>query len=163
VIRRVRQSTMPFLWSEAPFDRTDDAAARVMAEATEFGLVEGFAVPIFTTHGFQAIVTFGAKQLSLSHDARAGLHLVAIYAHARARALTPGRTSGIKPGKPRLSVREIECLKWSSEGKSTWEISVILCLSEKTVEQYLGRAASKLGAANRVQSVAEALRQSLIS
>jgi hypothetical protein len=42
-----------------PYDPEDGGAVKVMNEATEFGLADGLAVPIYTTHGFQAIVTFG--------------------------------------------------------------------------------------------------------
>src|SRR5947209_10167189 len=51
VIRKVRRSTMPFLWSEAHYSQDDGAAARVMHEAREFGLSEGFAVPIISVDG----------------------------------------------------------------------------------------------------------------
>jgi LuxR family quorum sensing-dependent transcriptional regulator len=64
---------------------------------------------------------------------------------------------------PKLSPREIECLKWTADGKTTWEISVILGLSHRTVSDYLASAVSKLGAVNRVQAVAEALRRSVIT
>ena len=61
-----------------------------------------------------------------------------------------------------LTPREIECLRWCSRGKTNWEISRILGLSERTVEHYLSRANRKLGTANRTQAVAHALKQSLI-
>jgi hypothetical protein len=97
VIRRIRQTTMPFGWHEAPYDPEDGGAVKVMNEATEFGLADGLAVPIYTTHGFQAIVTFGADQMVLSRDGRAGLHLIAIYAHGQARSIL-ARQQG-SPGK----------------------------------------------------------------
>lgn len=162
VIRKVRTATMPFAWNEAPYDRAEDrAAARVMNEAPAFGLIEGFAVPIHTTHGFQAVVTFGGRSLALTTEQKAALHLVAIYAHGQARALLC-RLDGADHN-PALSRRELECLQWVAAGKSCWEISVILSLAERTVEQYVTSAARKLNAVNRVQAVAEALRRQMIS
>lgn len=147
VIRRVRHSDMPFAWHEAAYDPGDAAAIRVMGEATEFGLVDGLAVPIYTSHGFQSIVTFGAERMALGRDERAGLHLIAIYAHGQARALLGKWKNGPSvPQTPRLSPREIECLKWSAAGKTAWEISVILSLSHRTVDEYLASAAFRLGA-----------------
>jgi LuxR family transcriptional regulator, quorum-sensing system regulator BjaR1 len=64
--------------------------------------------------------------------------------------------------KNRLTPREAECLRWCSRGKTNWEISRILSLSERTVEHYLSRANRKLGTANRTQAVAHALREKLI-
>jgi hypothetical protein len=44
---------------EAPSGPGDDDAAKVMNEATEFGLADGPVVPTDTAQGFQATVTFG--------------------------------------------------------------------------------------------------------
>lgn len=162
VIRQVRQSSKPFAWSEAQYDRDDRSAARVMNEAPDFGLCDGLAVPIYTTDGLQALVTFGGEHPEASAHQRAAVHLIAIYAHARARELLSEKDDGAVPPKPRLSPREIECLKWTAAGKTAWETSTILNLSRRTVEQYLGTAALKLRSVNRVQAVAEALRHRLI-
>jgi LuxR family quorum sensing-dependent transcriptional regulator len=62
-----------------------------------------------------------------------------------------------------LTPRERECLKWAARGKSEWEISQILGISEHTSEKHLLNAKTKLGASNRVHAVAEALRRGLIS
>jgi LuxR family quorum sensing-dependent transcriptional regulator len=54
----------------------------------------------------------------------------------------------------RLTAREADCLSWAAEGKSDWEISVILGLSESTVRFHSANARVKLGAANRTQAAA---------
>jgi LuxR family quorum sensing-dependent transcriptional regulator len=161
VIRKVRQETLPFLWSEARYAPDDKAAIRVMHDAKEFGLAEGLAVPIHCHDGLQAIVTFGtshAADVEAGH--KAALHLLGMYAHNSIVCTRQGRTK--RSGK-RLAPREIECLRWTAAGKSTWDISEILGLSERTVRQYIDSASAKLGAVNRPQAVAEALRHSLIS
>ncbi|HVW52726.1 MAG TPA: LuxR C-terminal-related transcriptional regulator [Trinickia sp.] len=38
-----------------------------------------------------------------------------------------------KARKPRLTPRELECLKWIAAGKSSWEISHIIGISEHGV------------------------------
>lgn len=159
VCRRLLSHDMPFLWKDAPYDRDDARARQVMNEAPAFGLDEGFAVPIYTTHGFQAAVTFSAKRLDLDPKARSALHLVGIYAHNAARAIIVGDP---RRRRRKLSNREVECLKWASAGKSSWEISAILAISERTTNQYIASAALKLNAVNRTQAVAEALRLKII-
>jgi len=62
----------------------------------------------------------------------------------------------------RLTSREIECLQWASCGKSEWEIGIILGISEHTAEKHLISARAKLGAANRVEAVAVAVRRGYI-
>jgi LuxR family transcriptional regulator, quorum-sensing system regulator BjaR1 len=61
-----------------------------------------------------------------------------------------------------LNRREIECLHWSAEGKSSSEISTIINLSEHTVNHYLIACCKKLDAVNRVQAVAKAVRHGVI-
>jgi LuxR family transcriptional regulator, quorum-sensing system regulator BjaR1 len=163
VIRKVRQSTMPFLWSEAHYSADDRPAARVMNEAKAFGLSEGFAVPIISVDGAQAIVTFGAPHFDIPERHRRALHVVAIFAHSQIRDIRKaGSGSKPSPRKVHLSSREVECLRWAAAGKTAWETSEILHLSEQTVAQYMKSAAKKLGAQNKGHAIAEAMRASLI-
>jgi LuxR family transcriptional regulator, quorum-sensing system regulator BjaR1 len=164
VIRQVRTASKPFMWSDAPIKPQDVLARKMMNEATEFGLVEGFAVPIYTTHGFQAIVTFGANELVLNKSEQAALHLVAIYAHQAIRAFLPDKgiqNDKFKPQK-QLSLREIECLKWVASGKTAYEISIITGISQRTVQQHMRNLMQKLNATNGTQAVAQALRSRII-
>ncbi|QKV19281.1 helix-turn-helix transcriptional regulator [Oricola thermophila] len=72
------------------------------------------------------------------------------------------RDSPIAADRPRISTREEACLAWTAEGKTSEEIGIILELSPHTVNHYLGSAARKLGASNRMHAVAKALRLGLI-
>lgn len=56
-----------------------------------------------------------------------------------------------------LTGREREALTWVSEGKSDWEIAMILGLSETTVRFHVDNARKKLGAVNRAQAVGRLL------
>jgi LuxR family quorum-sensing transcriptional regulator LasR len=48
------------------------------------------------------------------------------------------------------------------QGKSSWEMSVILGISERTANFHVFNIMRKLGATNRAQAVAVAARQGLI-
>jgi DNA-binding CsgD family transcriptional regulator len=61
-----------------------------------------------------------------------------------------------------LSAREIEILDWLKLGKSSWDISVILGISERTVNYHVYNIMQKLEAVNRPQAVAAAARLGLI-
>jgi DNA-binding CsgD family transcriptional regulator len=63
---------------------------------------------------------------------------------------------------PLLSSREKEVLNWLKQGKSSWEISVILGISERTVNFHVYNIMEKLDATNRPQAVAVATRLGLI-
>jgi LuxR family quorum sensing-dependent transcriptional regulator len=163
VITRLKTSTLPFEWRDAPYDHgRGSRPAAVMNEAQDFGLVEGISVPIYSVSGFQAAVSFGARRLRPSEEEKGALHLVAIYAHNRLREILAGSGNVAARKATALSAREAECLRWSAEGKTMWEVATILSLSERTVEGYLRTAACKLGAANRTHAVAQAIRAGIL-
>ena len=58
--------------------------------------------------------------------------------------------------------REREILRWAADGKTSWEVSVILNISERTVKFHLTQASLKLNAVNRTAAVAKALARGLI-
>ena len=61
-----------------------------------------------------------------------------------------------------LSPREIECVRWSAAGKTAWETSRILNLSEWTVVYHLERAKRKFGLSSKQQMVARAVGLGLV-
>lgn len=63
---------------------------------------------------------------------------------------------------PEISERETEVLKWAAAGKSNWELSKILNISERTVKFHLRNIYRKLDVQNRSQAVAQAMRSGLI-
>jgi DNA-binding CsgD family transcriptional regulator len=61
-----------------------------------------------------------------------------------------------------LSSREKEVIEWLQQGKSSWEISSILKISERTVNFHVGNILRKLDVVNRAQAIAVAARFGLI-
>lgn len=152
----------PYTWSEAL--ETGDyskAQRRIVQEGSEFGMTEGFVIPIMSFADGPGGIALAGSQVDLSIRDRAEIQLAAIYAHAKVRALNPRRR---KPKcTPLLSPRERECMHWVAAGKSDWEISEILSLSQKTVHHTVERAKQKLGVPTRVQAVVEAIRIGIVT
>lgn len=61
-----------------------------------------------------------------------------------------------------LTTREKEILKWVKEGKTNWEISCILNISESTIKYHLKNIFIKLDVTNRCQAVARAIHTKLL-
>ena len=61
-----------------------------------------------------------------------------------------------------ISEREKEVLQWVEQGKSSSEISLILGISQRTVNSYIYNIMEKLEAVNRPQMVAIALRKGIL-
>ncbi|MGE4317813.1 MAG: helix-turn-helix transcriptional regulator [Deferribacterales bacterium] len=62
-----------------------------------------------------------------------------------------------------LSEKELRVLRWLKSGKTSWEISTILEISENTVNFHIKNIKRKLNASNRQHAVAIALAHNLIT
>ena len=62
--------------------------------------------------------------------------------------------------RAKLSAREIECLSWIAQGKTSGETALILSISESTVAFHLRKASEKLNTVNRTHAVAKAILDS---
>ncbi len=60
--------------------------------------------------------------------------------------------------KERLTQREIECLHWTAQGKSSEETAIILGINTTTVNSYRNQIKAKLKAANMAQAVFEGVK-----
>lgn len=60
--------------------------------------------------------------------------------------------------KLKITRREADVLYWVAKGKTDWEISVILAISERTVNKHLEQIFRKLGVNNRTSATAFAIR-----
>jgi LuxR family transcriptional regulator, quorum-sensing system regulator BjaR1 len=160
-IRRLMTSPEPFLWNELePLVQDDPIARRVMNEATEFNLNMGFTLSLQTLDKQLVLFSVGGRHLEMSPDTQGMLTLVANYAIGRAIMLKQ-ETPSNKPIM--LSAREREALQWAAEGKADWEIGAVMKISEHGADKHMRAARTKLGAINRTQAVAEAIRRGLIA
>jgi LuxR family transcriptional regulator, quorum-sensing system regulator BjaR1 len=159
LIRRSIQSHMPFEWHAESYRADDDPrGVEVMRRAAEFGLRQGYLVPIHGPKGHEGCVSMTARRLELSTRAKSALHLMALYAFDRLRRLR----GNLPDKKVALTAREREVLSWVAAGKSAVQISQALKISKRTVDEHSQTAARKLGAANRTQAVAIAMRDRII-
>lgn len=62
-----------------------------------------------------------------------------------------------------LTTREKACLSWAAKGKTSWEISQILSISERTVNFHLGNCISKTNSNNRQQAISRCLAAGCIT
>jgi DNA-binding CsgD family transcriptional regulator len=71
--------------------------------------------------------------------------------------MTKSIRSGSKDFHP-FSPREVEVLHWLKSGKTSWDMSVIMKISERTVNYHVNNIMHKLNVINRPQAVSEAAR-----
>ncbi|HEX8568707.1 MAG TPA: LuxR family transcriptional regulator [Caulobacteraceae bacterium] len=153
VIRRALTTSDPIFWSDVRMgEPLSPEAVRIFGEASEFGLREGFVTPIHNLDGsISTVMLSGGDADPLCPDTRTAAHLACIYYAARVR-------KDRRPAPPRapLSARQLECLRWTREGKSAADIAQILGISRYTVQEHLAQACARLGVRTRVQALSQA-------
>ncbi len=158
-IRTVRRSSAPFLWSELkPLYREDLAGRRVMEEARDFRLRQGFTIPLTTLEGEVTGLSIAGERLELAPEDRGVLTLLATYSLGRSILL---RETAQRENVT-LTPREREALQWAAEGETEWEIGERMGISEHGVDKHMRSAREKLGTRTRAHAVAEGIRLGLI-
>lgn len=160
-IRLVQRGCSHFHWGEiGEFCSICPIGRRIMNEAGDFRLSEGitFSFPTLEcgTFGF----SLAAEKLELSESDRFTLQFVAAFGLGCALALAGGQTDR---STIHLSDRQREAVAWASEGLTNDEIAERLNVSIHTADMHLRAVRARLGVANTVHAVAEALRRGLIS
>jgi LuxR family transcriptional regulator, quorum-sensing system regulator BjaR1 len=152
--RHCFNSLNPFEWKDVSYDRERDLQAHgVMMRARDFGLCEGFCIPIHYDDGIGAVSIAGERPY-LDAQTRGALHLIGVFTHGRMRALSrPGAATFNR----RLSGVEAEVLRWAARGKTAWETGQILGISERNVRWHIEEAQRKLMTNNKTATVAAAI------
>lgn len=133
----------------------------ILARSRHHGIGGGFTVPANVPGEPSASCSFAVSPGSelplgrLDCVERIGAH--ALSAARRLRPLAP------PPPRPRLSRRELQCLRLVALGKTDWEIAQILGLSFATAHQYVARARAAYDCVSRTQLVVYGLRDHWIT
>jgi len=165
VVTMAGQSMLPFEWlSLNDKHRATKRQRLVLNEAGDFGMKGGFTVPIHGPGGAMAALSASSdvsqKEFnSLWEDHKHNIHLMGLYYHvAVEKSLLDSET----PSLLRLTDRERECLLWTARGKTAWETSEILHISEETVVFHLKNAMRKIGVFGKHHAVVKAIMLGLI-
>jgi LuxR family transcriptional regulator, quorum-sensing system regulator BjaR1 len=161
VLRKAMSTSNPIFWGDVRTgaEPLTPEAVRIFDEASDFGLREGFVTPIHNLDGsISTVLLSGGDADPLCRDTRTAAHLACLYYAARVR-----RDRRAVASRPALSPRQLECLKWTREGKSAADIAEILGLSRYTVQEHLGQACARLGVRTRVQALAQAYLLGLLN
>lgn len=153
-VRHAFRSTLPVVWSNNLFE----PARELWEEARAHGLRFGWAQSSRDARGSVGLLTLARSAEQLS-DGELGANQAKMvwltqYAHAAmARLLIPKLTPETQIA---LTAREKEVLRWTAEGKTAYEISQILSVSERTVNFHITNVITKLGASNKTQAAVKA-------
>jgi DNA-binding CsgD family transcriptional regulator len=165
VMQSVRTSSLPLVWGGSFYkDRGDHTRWDRLAS---YGMRSVGLVAMHMPSNHHLLVGFDASSditRSASWSAHMSLLLPVAAAHTQT-ALDRMAQSGIfgfpSPGDL-LTTIEVEVIKWTSIGKTAWEVGQILAISEATVNKHLQMACSKWRCSNKLQLVSNAIRLAVI-
>jgi LuxR family quorum sensing-dependent transcriptional regulator len=158
IFQYAMRTRQPFLWSTA-YKQSSKMGKKVLNEGKEFDLNDGVAIPIATDFGPLGCISIATEHLEISTDHIPLIELVSIHFYQHLQTLNETSNPEIFGC---LTKRETEVLHFVAEGKTNWEIGKILKLSEFSIKDHLRNLTVKLGAVNRAQAVAIAIRNGFI-
>ena len=124
------QHVVPMCWSDLSLE-PGSQAERMLQEAAGFGLRDGVTMPLHSPQGELGILSMAVEAppdeaRAISQRALSHVQVLAGYLHEAVR-----RVSGLlHNGSPNLTPREIECLRWAADGKTSSEIGQFLVRSK---------------------------------
>ena len=147
----------PVSWLKVDRKRNYDYPAAILAN--DFNMIDGW------TYGTLDLDTMSCVTLSVGGPDEDGSirsykileYLMPFFSEAFKKVYGP-----IANQEYSLTPREIEVLNWIKEGKSSWDISVILNCSKRVVDFHVNNLKKKLNAVSRAQAVAISMSQGII-
>lgn len=155
--------TSPLIWTSSHFSESDQQ--EMYEEACQHGLCTGISLPIHGPKqevGMLCFVRSDDTQEALDAHVQRSLPMLTLLrdvAFDSSQRFLDGYTERLIP---KLTPREYECLKWTAQGKSTWEIAKIFGCSEATVNFHMTNIRSKFGVSSRSAAAVKATRMGLI-
>ncbi|TPV92905.1 MAG: LuxR family transcriptional regulator [Myxococcales bacterium FL481] len=168
VFHKSLRCTLPFQWPGASESGEPDALSTqqqaIVFEANAVGLRSGASFPLHGPGHAKASFSIASRDDSktfaeLFTRRKHELHLAALYLHD---IVVEAQSDGTSVPEHPLTRRELDVLTWVARGKTYWEVSMILSISEHTVKEHLHHARKKLGATNTTHAVALALQRGVV-
>ena len=158
VLSALQRSSTPVIWHNLGDGDSTLVPNDIRESFRSWGFVRGVHFPVTDSRGLRGVVGLAGDRQVLRYDEVLELSMISLHVFNRLSDIT----YRIDEAPPPLSVRELECLKWTAGDKTSAEIAAILSLSEHTVNHYLISATRKLDAVNRTRAVANAIRRGWI-
>lgn len=160
-----QRSATSFIWSNLNDIITLTPRQSEIMEAWDgHGLGDGFTVPIHIPGEVSGSCSMGVRAgLALPVHSLPAAQYVASFAFEAARRMA--RTDAERKDGPtrRLTQRQLDCIVLVAQGKSDWDISRVLGISDQTVHQHVEDAKRRFGVASRTQLVVRALYDSYLN
>jgi DNA-binding CsgD family transcriptional regulator len=164
VAQQLFSTWAPQNWDTVIRRYQDGKLTNVDREAREYGLMDGWSHGVrHPAQGTGSVFSFAGAVVENDLRTQTILQMLVPHLGQALKRLYHGpiqRRRNIE--RLGLTRREMEVLKWLRQGKSSWEISMILQRSERVVNFHVRNLVGKLGAVNRLQAMAIAMEKGLV-
>lgn len=140
------------IWTDTYKKYKEKVSPKFIYNANSFSLRFGIAGGMRSLYGgLTSITSFANSKNYFSTHQKAIMDILIPNFHEALIRVCRGNERKILQ---HLTPREREILHWVTEGKTNWEISTILNISERTVKFHLDNIKEKLGAVSKTHAVA---------
>ncbi|MEJ6003040.1 helix-turn-helix transcriptional regulator [Paucibacter soli] len=155
VMQRLMAMSVPFIYDQRLY--VESGTADVWETQAPYGYCTGIAVGLHLPNSQHFLLGVDRPKRLPRSEAQltrmlADIQLLAVHAQdAAQRLLGPSVLAAAE--MPSLTARELECLKWTMEGKSAWAVGQILAISSSAVNFHIQNAMRKLGVSSKHSAV----------
>lgn len=158
IAQEALRSKTPFTWRDVR-SRADKQGRKIIDQAMEVTSKDGLLVPIHPYDSIPGCVSLGTSKVDLSNQEISWIDVICVQAYMKIVEFLGPFPFDINVN---LTGREIDVIHYAAAGKTNWEISRILNISEHTVRAYLQSAAVKLKTVSKTHTVALAIANRLV-
>jgi len=149
------RSTMPVVWNDGLFED----ARPLWEDARSHGLSHGWAQSAYARSGVSGLLTLARSDEAFSEAELAEKTPMLVWFNQIAQSgLQKFLLKDLLPDESlHLTQRESEILRWTADGKTASEISIILSISERTVNFHLNNVMNKFGVNSKIAAAVQAV------
>ena len=155
------KTNIPAIWTGKNEGAIFEKDPELVEEYFSWGHKGGWAQSVFEGGGQFSMFLVDSPEIMtqsyLENDVNFNLEWITIAVHS-----VINRIRNLTQSKVQLSEREKEVLRWSGDGKTGWEISQILNLSQSTINFHIRNAMFKLNAPNKTSAVVKSVYLNLL-
>ncbi len=167
VMQHCKYSAAPIVWDQSTY--VSHGRVDLWEEQAKYGFKIGICLALHLPGGLHFCLgvdrdkrfRFGGKTLT---RVLADLQMFAVHAQeASLRIFAPKKAFDFAEGSPHLTSLELEALRWTMDGRSTWAVARALNISEYMADFHLRNATRKLQCGSKFQAVLKAIRLGLFA
>ncbi len=164
ISRQARSSWLPVAWDARDYlGRCTGKPARMFEATIEHGYERGVSVPIRgPSGGFDMFVGLSRHTPREFQQGKNGWRNELMLIGAHMSSVYHGVLHCEEAPPAELTARELQCLHWTAQGKTAWEVARLIDVSERTVQFHIRNACGKMNAVSKHQAALKAANLGLI-